>query len=46
MSQVANIASAIVFVALVATLVKNKNSANVIAAFGHIFTNSLKIAEG
>jgi hypothetical protein len=46
MSKVADIASAIVFVALVATLVKNKNSATVIKAFGDIFTNSLKIAEG
>jgi hypothetical protein len=45
-SEVANIASAIVFVALIAVLVKNKNSANVIAAFGNIFTNSLRIAEG
>lgn len=46
MSQVANIASAIVFVALIATLVKNKNTASVISAFGNIFTNSLKVAEG
>jgi hypothetical protein len=41
--QVANIASAIVFVALVAVLVKNKNTAAVIQAFGSIFTNSLQI---
>jgi len=46
MAQVANVASAIVFVALVAVLVKNKNTASVITAFGNIFTGSLKIAEG
>jgi hypothetical protein len=46
MAQVANVASAIVFVALVAVLVKNKNTASVITAFGNIFTNSLKVAEG
>ena len=46
MSKVADIASAIVFVALVATLVRNANSAKVIAAFGNIFTNSLKVAQG
>lgn len=46
MAAVANIASAIVFVALVAVLVKNKNTASVIQAFGAVFTNSLKAAEG
>jgi hypothetical protein len=46
MAQVANIASAIVFVALISVLVKNKNTASVIQAFGNIFTGSLKIAEG
>lgn len=46
MAQVANIASAIVFVALIAVLVKNNNTASVITAFGNIFTNSLKVAEG
>jgi hypothetical protein len=46
MAQVANVASAIVFVALIAVLVKNKNTASVITAFGNIFTNSLKVAEG
>lgn len=46
MAAVANIASAIVFVALVAVLVKNRNTASVISAFGNIFTNSLRVAEG
>lgn len=46
MAQVADIASGIVFVALIAVLVKNKNTASVISAFGNIFTNSLKVAEG
>jgi hypothetical protein len=46
MAAVANIASAIVFVALVAVLVKNKNTASVITAFGGVFTGSLKAAEG
>jgi hypothetical protein len=46
MAQVANIASAIVFVALVAVLVKNRNTASVIKAFGDIFINSLRVAEG
>jgi hypothetical protein len=46
MAAVANIASAIVFVALIAVLVKNKNTASVITALGGIFTNSLKVAEG
>jgi hypothetical protein len=46
MAQVANVASAIVFVALVAVLVKNKNTSSVIGAFGKIFTESLKIAQG
>lgn len=46
MAQVANVASAIVFVALISVLVKNKNTASVITAFGNIFTNSLKVAEG
>lgn len=45
MSQVANIASAIVFVALVAVLVKSQNTASVISAFGGTFTNSLKAAQ-
>jgi hypothetical protein len=46
MSQVANIASAIVFVALISVLVKNKNTASVITAFGNVFTGSLKVAQG
>lgn len=46
MAKVADIASAIVFVALVAVLVKNRNTANVISAFGGVFTNSLRVAEG
>ncbi|HWD76344.1 MAG TPA: hypothetical protein VG371_14480 [Solirubrobacteraceae bacterium] len=44
MAQVANIASAIVFVALISVLVKNKNTAAVIKSLGDIFTGSLKIA--
>jgi hypothetical protein len=44
MAKVADIASAIVFVSLVGVLVKNKNTAPVVTAFGSIFTNSLKIA--
>ena len=44
MAQVASVASAIVFVALVSVLVKNKNSASVIKSFGDIFTGSLQIA--
>lgn len=46
MAQVANIASAIVFVALIAVLVKNRNTASVITAFGNVFIGSLKAAEG
>lgn len=46
MAAVANIASAIVFVALIAVLVKNKNTASVLTAFGNIFIGSLKVAEG
>lgn len=46
MSKVADIASAIVFVALVAVLVKNKNTASVITALGGVFTSSLTAAEG
>lgn len=44
MAAVANIASAIVFLAIIAVIVKNKNSASVIQAFGGVFTNSLKAA--
>ena len=44
MAQVANIASAIVFVALISVLVKNKNTAAVIKALGDVFTGSLSIA--
>ena len=46
MSGIVDIASAIVFVALVAVLVKNKNTAAVISAFGNVFTGSLKVAQG
>lgn len=46
MNQVANIASAIVFVALVTVLVTNKNTASILNAFGSLFTGSLKTAEG
>jgi hypothetical protein len=46
MARVTDIASAIVFVALTAVLVKNKNTASVIKAFGDIFIGSLKVAQG
>lgn len=46
MAQVANIASAIIFVALIAVLVKNRNTASVITAFGNVFIGALKTAEG
>lgn len=46
MAKVADIASAIVFVALVSVLVKNKDTSKVIKAFGDIFIGSLKVAQG
>lgn len=46
MAQVANIASAIVFVALISVLVTSKNTAPVLTALGGIFTNSLSVAKG
>jgi len=45
-AKVADIASAIVFVALVGVLVRNKNTAGVVKSFGDIFTGSLRVAEG
>lgn len=46
MAQVADIASAIIFVALVAVLVKNRNTATIIQALAQAFTGALKTAEG
>jgi hypothetical protein len=46
MSKVADILSAIVFVALVAVLVKNANTATVITSLGNAFDGSLTAAEG
>lgn len=46
MNKVADIASSIVFVALVMVLVTNKNTSSVVNAFGGLFTNSLATAEG
>lgn len=45
MAQVANVASAIVFVALISVLVTNANTSKVITALGDIFTNSLQVAK-
>lgn len=46
MAKVADIASAIVFVALVAVLVKNPNTSKVVKSFGDIFIGSLRVAQG
>lgn len=46
MSKVADIASAIVFVALVAVLVRNANTSKVIGSLGGVFTQSLSVAQG
>lgn len=45
MAQVANIAALIVMLAMLATLVKSRNSASIISSFGHVFTGSLTAAE-
>lgn len=46
MSKVADIAAAIVMVALVTTLVSHKNTVHVVNAFGSAFANSLRAAQG
>lgn len=46
MDKVAEIASAIVFVALIGVLVRNSNTAKIIQALGSTFSQSLKVAEG
>jgi hypothetical protein len=45
-SGVVNVMGAIVFVALVTTIVAHPNTASVVKAFGDAFSNSLKAAEG
>jgi uncharacterized protein YejL (UPF0352 family) len=45
-SGVVNVMGAIVFVALVTTIVAHPNTSAVIKSFGEAFTNSLKAAEG
>lgn len=46
MDRLADVAMAIVFVALATTLVAHKNTAAVIQATGSAFTSSLKAAQG
>lgn len=46
MSQIADIAMAIVFVALATTLVAHPNTSKVITASGNAFSSSIKAAEG
>lgn len=46
MDKIADIAMAIVFVALATTLVAHKNTAAVIQATGSAFSGSLKAAQG
>lgn len=46
MDKIADIAMAIVFVALATTLVAHKNTASVIQATGNAFSGSLKAAQG
>lgn len=45
MSSVVDIASGIIFVALIAVIVRNAASAKILGVLGSTFTNSLKIAE-
>jgi len=44
--KIANVLSAIVFVALVTTIVGHAGSAGVIRAFGEAFSGALKAAQG
>ena len=46
MHQVADIAGAIVVVALVTTLVAHPHTAAVVKSFGDAFSNSLRAAQG
>lgn len=46
MDKIADIAMAIVFVALATTLVAHKNTSAVIKASGDAFTGSLRAAQG
>lgn len=46
MNQIANIMSAIVMVALVATVVQSPFTDDVIRAFGNAFSGSIKAARG
>lgn len=46
MAQVANIASAIVFVALIGVLVRSPNTSGILTALGKVFSGSLQVAEG
>jgi hypothetical protein len=46
MSQIADVMSAIVLVALVTTIVAHPNTAAVVNSFGGAFSGSLKAAEG
>lgn len=45
-SGIVNVMGAIVFVALVTTIVAHPNTANVVTSFGNAFSGSLKAAEG
>lgn len=45
-ASIANIAGAIVFVALVTTVVTSKQTADIIRATGRTFTDSIKAATG
>ena len=46
MDSVTDTLGAIIFVALVTTIVAHPNTAQIIGAFGNAFTGSLKVAEG
>ena len=46
LSGIVSIASAIVTVALVTTVVSHKESASVVGAFGNAFAGSLRAAQG
>jgi hypothetical protein len=45
-SGIFNVMGAIVFVALVTTIVAHPGTAGVVTSFGNAFSNSLKAAEG
>ena len=46
MNQITNIATAIVTVALVATLVQSRNTSRIIFAVGNAFSGSIRAARG